>query len=101
MAAGADIDFERFRLRRFVEHLIELGEVEVHGEPVALVVPPTANSVVEMGWGVAQTESRPINHQFLRPYPGPEGGEGGPFLPTPPWPSHTRQFGVYPVRGPW
>src|SRR6476619_2394714 len=36
MAAGADIDFERFRLRRFVEHLIELGEVEVHGEPVAL-----------------------------------------------------------------
>jgi 3-polyprenyl-4-hydroxybenzoate decarboxylase len=36
MAAAAGIDFERFRLRRFVEHLIEIGEVEVHAEPVAL-----------------------------------------------------------------
>src|SRR4051812_4090354 len=32
----AGIDFERFRLRRFVDHLIEIGEVEVHAEPVAL-----------------------------------------------------------------
>jgi UbiD family decarboxylase len=30
-------DFERFRLRTFVEHLVELGEVEVHDEPVRLI----------------------------------------------------------------
>jgi 2,5-furandicarboxylate decarboxylase 1 len=30
------IDTEKFRLRRFVERLIELGEVEVHDEPVPL-----------------------------------------------------------------
>src|SRR5882762_2876902 len=36
MTAGAGIDFERFRLRRFVERLIEIGEVEVYAEPVAL-----------------------------------------------------------------
>jgi len=37
---------------------------------------------------------------FQRPYPGPYGGGVG-FLPTPYWPSDTRQFGIYPVRGPW
>jgi 2,5-furandicarboxylate decarboxylase 1 len=31
------IDTERYRLRRFVERLIELDEVEVHNEPVPLV----------------------------------------------------------------
>jgi 2,5-furandicarboxylate decarboxylase 1 len=37
MARGnSDIDTEKYRLRRFVEHLIELGEVEVHDEPVPL-----------------------------------------------------------------
>ncbi|MEA2938430.1 MAG: hypothetical protein QOC56_1934 [Alphaproteobacteria bacterium] len=30
------IDFERFRLRRFIDRLIALGEVEVHEQPVAL-----------------------------------------------------------------
>lgn len=33
----AGIDFEKFRLRRFVQRLIELGECEVHEEPVSLV----------------------------------------------------------------
>jgi UbiD family decarboxylase len=32
-----DLDCEEFRLRRFVERLIELGEVEVHPEPVRLI----------------------------------------------------------------
>jgi UbiD family decarboxylase len=32
----AGIDFEQFRLRRFVEHLMALDEVEVHDRPVAL-----------------------------------------------------------------
>ena len=31
-----DIDTEKYRLRCFVEHLIDLGEVEVHDEPVPL-----------------------------------------------------------------
>src|SRR5712671_2334468 len=36
MAASARVDLERFRLRRFVDHLINRGEVEIHDEPVAL-----------------------------------------------------------------
>jgi UbiD family decarboxylase len=31
-----DVDLDRFRLRRLVEQLTELGEVEVHDEPVAM-----------------------------------------------------------------
>jgi hypothetical protein len=31
-----DVDFDRFRLRCLVEQLTELGELEVHDEPVAL-----------------------------------------------------------------
>src|SRR6516162_3043713 len=37
MARGnSDIDTDKYRLRCFVEHLINLGEVEVHDEPVPL-----------------------------------------------------------------
>ena len=32
----AAVDFEKFRLRPFVKKLIEIGEVEIHDEPVAL-----------------------------------------------------------------
>ena len=32
----AGIDFEKFRLRRFVEHLISIGEVDIHDRPIAL-----------------------------------------------------------------
>jgi len=35
-AASRATDFEKFRLRRFVDRLLELGEVEIHDEPVAL-----------------------------------------------------------------
>ena len=34
--AKTEFDMEKFRLRRFVDKLIELGEVEVHDEPVPL-----------------------------------------------------------------
>ncbi len=34
--AASHIDFDKYRLRRFVERLIELGEVEVHDKPVPL-----------------------------------------------------------------
>ena len=71
------------------------------GMPVAMVVPPTSKMHTSWSWGVAQSEMIPIYHQFHRDYPGP--GFGGPLdiYPTPYWPSHTDQFGVYPVRGPW
>ena len=34
--AVASIDFEKYRLRRFVERLIDMGEVAIHDEPVPL-----------------------------------------------------------------
>jgi hypothetical protein len=78
------------------------------GAPVALIVPPTARMQTRMGWGVSQTMMSPIYHQFERPYPSAPSAGGmampGPSLPlqpTPRWPSHTDQFGVYYVRGPW
>ena len=57
-------------------------------------------------WGVGNTVSVPVYHQFGRPFPGAYpmegvGYNGMPFLPTPLWPSNTDQFGVYYVRGPW
>src|SRR5215510_2347131 len=36
MTAVPRVDLEQFRLRRFVDHLQELGEVETHAEPVDL-----------------------------------------------------------------
>lgn len=73
-----------------------------YGAPVALVVPPTASAHTQWSWGVAQTRVMPTYHQFGRAYPGGVPGQyGGPLYPTPAWPSHTDQFGVYPVRGPW
>lgn len=69
--------------------------------PTALVVPPTAAFQTQYAWGVGQTRSMPIYHQFDRPNPGGGGGGAGMFANTPYWPSNTNQFGVYPVRAPW
>jgi hypothetical protein len=71
-----------------------------YGQPTALVVPPTAQLQTNWGWGVASSRISRIDHQFQRNYPG-SAMFGGPFRPTPVWPSDTTQFGVYPVRGPW
>jgi hypothetical protein len=78
------------------------------GAPVALVVPPTARMQTRMGWGVSQSTVTPIYHQFERPYPSAMTADGTtmpgmclPLQPTPRWPSHTDQFGVYYVRAPW
>lgn len=72
-----------------------------YGMHTALVVPPNAMMQTSIGWGVTQSSMRPIYHQFMRPYPGPVSGVTTPCYPTPRWPSHTDQFGVYYVRGPW
>ena len=71
------------------------------GMPVALVVPPTAEYQTDWGWGVGNTRVTPIGHQFGRNYPGPGQYDRSGFRPAPPWPSDTRQFGVYYIRGPW
>ena len=71
------------------------------GQPVALVVPPTAEYESNYGWGVLGTSVTPIDHQFGRNYPGRYAERRYGFLGTPQWPSDTRQFGVYYVRGPW
>lgn len=70
------------------------------GVPVVQLVPPTAAHQTNWGWGVGNTRITPIYSQFERNYPGPFKPQTG-FLPTPPWPSDTLQFGVYYVRGPW
>ena len=71
------------------------------GRPVALIVPPTAELQTDYGWGVGGTRVTRIDHQYQRPYPG-YGYGGYPALsPTPYWPSDTRQFGYYYIRGPW
>jgi hypothetical protein len=72
-----------------------------YGEPVALVVPPTAEYQAQYSWGVGSTRVVPIYNQFGRAYPGASAGAYGYFYPTPAWPSDTNQFGVYYVRGPW
>jgi len=67
-------------------------------EPTALVVPPTAAYESSYAWGVGQVRSTPIHSQF-----GSGGSGGGALggLQTPYHPSHTKQFGLYPVRAPW
>lgn len=70
--------------------------------PTALVVPPTASFMSEYNWGVGQTRSFPIYHQYGRDGGGSiGGGVGGAFSNTPYEPWSTSQFGVYPVRAPW
>ncbi|GIW99980.1 MAG: hypothetical protein KatS3mg111_3313 [Pirellulaceae bacterium] len=69
-----------------------------YGHPVALVVPPNAVMQQNYSWGVSQNTMTPIPHQYM---PQLNPAVGGPFYATPPWPSHTNQFGVYPVRAPW
>lgn len=69
------------------------------GQPTALIVPPTVTMQSNYSWGVSQNTMTPVWHQFSGR--ASNGGGGGMFYATPYWPSHTNQFGVYPVRGPW
>ncbi len=73
------------------------------GRPVALVVPPEANYQTNYAWGVGNTTVTPIYPQFYGPSYVPVTGytPRPAYLPTPYWPSDTRQFGVYYIRGPW
>ncbi|MEM7455351.1 MAG: hypothetical protein AAF456_13455 [Planctomycetota bacterium] len=71
------------------------------GQPTALVVPPTAAFQSHYAWGVGQTQSRPIYHQFGMGGGYNMGGGAGMYNKAPYWPSNTDQYGVYPVRGPF
>ena len=74
------------------------------GQPTALVVPPTVAFQTEYNWGVAQTRSIPVYHQFtggMGSGAGSVSGAAGAFRNTPYWPNSTSQSGIYPVRGPW
>ena len=70
------------------------------GQPLALIVPPTAHMRQTYSWGVSQNLMYPIHHQFGRNASAP-GSAQGRFRARPQWPSHTDQFGVYYIRGPW
>ncbi len=72
-----------------------------YGQPVALVVPPTANLQTNWGWGVGSSRISRIDHQFGRNYYGQGTFGGGRFRTLPRWPQDTNQFGAYYVRGPW
>jgi hypothetical protein len=72
-----------------------------YGQPTALVVPPTAHMRQTFSWGVSQNLMYPLNHQYGRNATAPGALPAGSFQATPHWPSHTDQFGVYYVRGPW
>jgi len=74
---------------------------QMYGQPLALVVPPTAHMRQTFSWGVSQNLMYPIHHQYGRSANSPGVAPTGQFRATPPWPSHTDQFGVYYVRGPW
>jgi len=71
-----------------------------YGQPLALVVPPTAQLKSNWSWGAPSSTTCRIDHQFGRDYPG-AGPFGAGFRNTPAWPSNMHQFGVHYVRGPW
>lgn len=75
-----------------------------YGAPVALVVPPSVRYQGHYSWGVPASHTSEVTAQFGRMSPSIDAYPGNgmyPLAPTPVFPSHTDQFGVYYVRGPW
>lgn len=73
-----------------------------YGQPIALVVPPTAELTTDYAWGSVASRMTRNDHQFQRPWPnGYWSPYGYGFFNTPEWPHDTRNFGIYPIRGPW
>ena len=73
----------------------------VYGMPIAIVVPPNANTMRSQGWGVASSQMMPLRSQYGTAYPGTVTGSLTRFQSRGAFPSNTRQFGYYYVRGPW
>ena len=71
-----------------------------YGQPVAIVIPPTAELSTDYAWGSVASRMTRNDHQFQRPWPNGYWTPYG-FMPTPAFPSDTRQNGYYYIRGPW
>src|SRR6202035_4520990 len=61
MTHASTVDFDKYRLRSFVERLIELGEVEIHDKPVPLtgmspIIENTDKAVLFKKAGTEQVE---------------------------------------------
>ena len=71
------------------------------GMPEAVVVPPTARWQSNYAWGVGGSRLNRVGAQYQAEVPGPESAYNQRnYLPAPPQPSDTQQFGVNYVRGP-
>ena len=71
------------------------------GMPEALVVPPTARWQSNYAWGVGGSRLNRVGAQYQAEVPGPASSyDQRSYLPAPPQPSDTQQFGVNYVRGP-
>ena len=71
------------------------------GMPEAVVVPPRVKWQSNYAWGVGGSRLNYVGAQYQAEFPGPAlAYEQRNYLPTPPQPSDTQQFGVNYVRGP-
>jgi hypothetical protein len=70
------------------------------GMPTALVVPPTVCHQFNYSWGAGGTRISRVPYQFSQQPLPPTVYNVRLYVPTPPWPTRTEQFGDYYVRGP-
>jgi hypothetical protein len=71
------------------------------GMPLAVVVPPTVRWQSNYAWGVGGSRVDHVGAQYQAEFPGPASVyDCRHYLPAPPQPSDTTQFGVNYVRGP-
>jgi len=71
------------------------------GMPLAVVVPPTARWQSNYAWGVGGSRLDRVGAKYQAEVPGPASAYNQRnYLPAPPQPSDTQQFGVNYVRGP-
>lgn len=71
------------------------------GMPEAVVVPPTARWQSNYAWGVGGSRLNHVRARYQAEVPGPGSAYNQrDYLPAPPQPSDTQQFGVNYVRGP-
>jgi hypothetical protein len=65
-------------------------------------VPPTVRWQTNYAWGIGGFRLNRVGAKYEFEYPGPRSAYNQrQYLPAPPQPSDTRQFGVNYVRGPW
>ena len=68
--AASGIDLEKYRLRRFVDRLIDMGEVEIHDEPVPLT---GLGAIIERTEKAVCSRARARNGPRSSPRPRPAG----------------------------